>query len=493
MSRLSRSEVMGSLTWSFLEQGGTKLLTLVVQIFLARILAPELFGVLAILLVLVNIADALAQSGLGTALIQYENVKDEDYSTALWLSMFIGLIAYAVLFLAAPLISTLYGIADLTVLLRVLALRIPINSFISIQRSYLQRQLDFQKLFRANFCAALVSGLIGIALAIAGLGVWALIAQVLLQSCLACILMQRLVPWRLRLVFDRSIAKTLFSYGWKISATSVIDAIYNGISELVIGKACSISDLGYYSQGRKWPIAGIGVLSTTVQNVLFPAFSVLKKDSERLHSAIKMALVTGSFLIVPVSIFLIVSAEPAVSLLLTEKWLPCVPIFQATCVGCSILLLQLINLRAYMALGHSGLYLGLEVIKTLFSGIVICATAVYTSNIYYVAIATMVSGLVSVIGIDLWPAKKLLNYGRARQLRDIAPIFAISIISAAASYPIVFLHFSTLATFVAEAIAFFVVYLGLAKLFHIEGLNECTSIAKGLAKKVSAKNQGFPK
>lgn len=409
MSGALRDRVLGSLTWSFFEQSGTKFVTLLVQILLARILSPDLFGILAILLVFVNVADSIAQSGLGTALIQRENVTDADYSTAFWLSLSIGLASYAVLFFAAPFLSALYGVSDLTLLLRVLALRIPINSFISIQRSFLQRALDFKKLFGTSFCAAVISGMAGVVAACVGLGIWSLIIQIIVQSFLSCFFMLLLVPWKPAIAFDAVLAKRLFSYGWKISATGVIDAIYSGTSELVIGKTCSISDLGYYSQGRKWPNTGIGILSTTMQNVLFPAFSAIKSDPGRLRGAIAKALVTGSFVVVPTSVFLIVAAEPVVTLLLTDKWIACVPIFQTTCVGCCTLLLQLVNLRAYMALGHSGLYLGLEIVKTLVSGALICATALLTANIYYVAIATMVSGLISVIGIDLWPAKKYFS------------------------------------------------------------------------------------
>ena len=254
----SAKKTTASFAWSFLEQGGSKVILLAVQVVLARLLSPEAFGVLAILLVVTQVSDSIAQSGLGMALIQKNDSDDRSYSTAWWLSLGLAAILYSALFLAAPAISLFYIMPDIVVYLRVLGLIVFFNSANSIQRSFLQRSLNFKSIFTATTLAALASGVAGIAMALLGFGIWALVAQSLLQSVFICIVMWIKVSWKPALIFDAGEAKSLFSYGWKICVTGILNVIYSGISELIIGRACSAGELGLYSQGRKYPQAAIG-------------------------------------------------------------------------------------------------------------------------------------------------------------------------------------------------------------------------------------------
>ena len=274
-----RDSVARSLAWSFLEQGGSKVVTLFVQIVLARILAPEEFGIMAILLVLVNVADAVSQSGLGTALIQKSKTTDVECSTAFWLSMAVASLLFCLLFTVAPVVSAFYGERSFTPLLRVLSVVIVFNSMNSILRSRLQSAMDFKGLFKANVLAIVVSSAFGVGLALSGFGIWALVIQVVSQSACATLMLYLAASWRPSLLFDREAAKELFGYGWKICATGILNVLYMGASDLIIGKACSTGDLGYYSQGRKWPGAVVSIASNALQNVFFPVFSSLKDDS----------------------------------------------------------------------------------------------------------------------------------------------------------------------------------------------------------------------
>ena len=374
-----------SFVWSFLEQGGSKAILLLVQIILARLLSPEAFGVLAILLVVTQVSDSIAQSGLGMALIQKSDSSDGSYSTAWWLSLSLAAALYIVVFLAAPAISVFYGMPDLVAYLRVLGLIVFFNSANSIQRSFLQRSLNFKSIFAATTLAAFASGVAGIVMAFLEFGVWALVAQSLLQSAFTCIVMWVMVSWKPTFDFEAGEAKSLFGYGWKICITGILNVFYSGISELIIGRACSAGELGLYSQGRKYPQAAIGVMSNSIANVLFPMFSAIKDDASELRKAIRRGLKLGTFVVAPMSLLAAVIAEPLVTLLLTEKWLACVPIFQLTCVSNALLMLQLVNLRAYMALGDSGLYMRLQIIKVLGGGAVIWVTALLTKDIYATA------------------------------------------------------------------------------------------------------------
>lgn len=467
--------------WSFLEQGGSKVIQLVVQIVLARILSPSAFGVLAILLVVTQIADSVAQSGLGMALIQKGNVSDESYSTAWWLSISLAAVLYVFVLLGAPTIASFYNMPELVTYLRVLGLIVFFNSANSIQRSFLQHSMNFKGIFTATTTAALVSGIAGIAMAFLGFGVWALVAQSLLQSVFICIVMWIQISWKPKLIFAVDEAKDLFSYGWKICITGILNVFYSGISELILGRACSAEDLGLYSQGHKYPQAAIGMMTNAVANVLFPMFSSIKDDTLALRAAINRGLRLGTFIVAPMSLLAAVVAEPLVALLLSETWLPCVPIFQLACSANALLMLQLVNLRAYMAVGDSGLYMRLQIVKVLGGGAVIWTTALISRDIYSTAWANFFVNIFSILLVDMPPAKRLHGYSALSQIKDVLPIFALSLIASAAGFAIQFMGLGYVSELLIQCIVFAVVYLGGAKLFNFGELSEALSLVRGLA------------
>lgn len=471
--------------WSFLEQGGSKAIQLFVQIILARLLSPEAFGILAILLVVTQITDSIAQSGLGMALIQKSDADDRSYSTAWWLSLGLAAALYIVVYFTSPTISVFYNMPDLVFYLRVLGLIVFFNSANSIQRSYLQRNMNFRGIFAATTIAALISGFGGVVLAFFGFGVWSLVLQSLLQSIFICIVMWLQISWKPAFTFDVSQAWSLFSYGWKICITGILNVIYSGISELIIGRACSASELGLYSQGRKYPTAAIGVMSNSIANVLFPMFSAIKGDSEALRGAIRRGLTLGTFLVAPISLLAAVVAKPLVAILLTEKWLACVPIFQLTCISNAILMIQLVNLRAYMALGDSSLYMRLQIIKVLGGGAIIWITAAITHDIYHTAWANFIVGVISIVFVDATPAKRLHGYSSLNQVKDVLPILFLSLVAAAASLAVQLLGLGYVPELFLQVILFASVYLGGAKLFKFSELSEAASLLCGFVSRRS--------
>lgn len=477
---MTQHKTIRALIWSLLEQGGSKVINLLIQVILARLLAPEAFGVLAILLVVVEIANVLASSGLGMALIQETEVSAISYTTAFWLSTSIAFVLYTIIFFASPLFASFYAMPDLVVYLRVLSIVVFSNAFNSIQRSYLQKAMDFKPLFMANLFAMVASGILGVSLAFAGCGVWSLVAQVIAHSVLDCIAMFVYVPWKPSFAFETREAKCLFSYGWKICATGILGSLYSGISDLVIGKVCTVDGLAYYSQGRKWPNAAMSTISGALQNVMFPAFAALKKDEDAFRSAIKRALEVGQFVVVPLSVLLAVSAESLIVILLTEKWLPCVFIFQITCLSNCVLVLQLVNLRAYMALGASDLYLKLQTVKIALGIVVICGAAIVTQDVNVVALCTCLLAYVDVIGVDMQPAKRVLGFGRAQQLRSTLPSVLTASAAGLVAYSIALMGFEQPIRLLLQVLVFVFAYLLLAKLFKVPGWGECAKVMKKL-------------
>lgn len=478
---MSRSSNATSFVWSFLEQGGSKVIQLVVQIVLARLLSPEAFGVLAILLVVTQIADSVAQSGLGMALIQNSNSTDKSYSTAWWLSIGLAVVLYIAIYIGAPVIASFYKMTDLVNYLRVLGLIIIFNSANSIQRSFLQRTMNFKGIFAATTFAALASGIAGITLASLGYGVWSLVVQSLLQSVFICGVMWFQISWKPTLVFEINEARELFSYGWKICVTGILNVLYSGISELVIGRACSAGELGLYSQGRKYPQAAIGVMSNAIANVLFPLFSAIKNDPAVLHSAIKRGLRLGTFIVAPMSLLAAVVAKPLVAILLTEKWLECVPVFQLTCLTNVLLILQLVNLRTYMALGDSALYMRLEIFKAVLGGALVWFVAALTRDIYATAVANLVSVALSILFIDIAPAKRTHGYSALDQIKDILPVILLSSCAAVAGLAVQLMKLGYASELAVQCIVFAIVYLGGAKILKFKELSETVSLFRGFA------------
>lgn len=475
------NKLLSSFSWSALEQGTVKLVQLIVQIALARILAPEAFGVLAILLVLINIADIIAQSGLGTALIQDQKATSESYSTAFWLSLIVALVLYAVLFVCAPFIASFYAMDNLDMYMRVLAIVLFLNSASSIFRSNLQKDLHFKTLFKCSMSASLLSGVVGIGAALVGLNIWALVLQVLTQSLISFAYLLIKTPNRPHICFRVNEARKLFSYGWKICLTGVLNVSYTSVSELIIGKVSSHADLGYYSQGRKWPIAVIAAGSNAISNVLFPAFSKIKDNRDELVAAIKKTITVGTYVLAPFSFLMIAIAEPLVVVLMTEKWLPCVPVFQMVCIPYCVLMLELASFRAYMALGDSGLYLKLHVIKISVGIVLITATALLSRNIYVIAFVTALFELFTIIVIELQPAQRMFGFGRLQQLKCAFPAILIGIVAMIASLGVSFVIVSYLLKLIVGIVVYIAVFTGLSAVFKPIGFLEIISLAKSVS------------
>ncbi len=476
---MERKNVVTSFVWSFLEQGGVKVINLVVQIVLARLLDPEAFGVLAILVVVINVADAVAQSGMGSALVQRSDVNADSYTTAFWLSEAVALVMYLVIFSTAPAISTFYKMPELVTYLRVMGLVLLTNSANSVQRSYLQKGMDFKSLFRTNTFAALASGLVGVGAALVGLGVWALVLQTMSLSIFACLALLRVVPWKPTFTFRRDQARSLFSYGWAMAATGIINVIYSGISELILGRTVSSGQLGLYSQGRKWPTAAISAGSNAIQNVMFPALAERKDNPDEFRHAMRRALVVGTYVMAPLSMCIAAMGEPLVLLLLGDKWRACVPVFQAACVANFPMMLMLVNLRAYMALGDSRLYFRINIIKIAIGTIAIGGTALATGNIYSVAYVTAVYTVLTVFFVDMVPAKRKTGLGWAEQMRLVLPTLALSMGSMIATVLIGRLALGTGAMLVVQMVCFGAIYFGSSAMLHLEGYAEIKSILAG--------------
>lgn len=447
----------------------------VVQIILARLLLPEDYGIVALIVVFISISQIFVQSGLGTALVQRKDVTDEDFSSVFYLTLVVSLILYCILFIGAPFISAFYGQPLITPVLRVLGLTLFFGSINTIQHAVIARNFLFRKLFVSSLGAVLFSGAVGIAMAYASFGVWALVSQQLTSSIVLCIIMWFSVKWRPKLQFSLTRVKELFSFGWKILASGLIDTIYTNLSSLVIGKLYPARILGFYTRGREFPNVLASTLNSSIQTVIFTAYSKNQDNRPVVKQIMRRALVTSAFLIFPAMAGLAVVAEPMVELLLTEKWLMAVPFLQIFCVVYAMWPIQSINLQAINALGRSDIFLKLEILKKIV-GVFILAISI-PFGIYAIALGMIIVGIISII-INTFPNKILLDYSLTEQWRDILPALILSTIMSGAAYCVMFLDMSALVTIILQIIVGVSVYLGLSWLLDIESLTYLTNTMK---------------
>ncbi|MDO4290324.1 MAG: lipopolysaccharide biosynthesis protein [Eggerthellaceae bacterium] len=464
-----RSQTISSFVWKFLERGGSQVVQLVVQIILARILAPEDFGALAIMLVFVNIGNAIVQSGLNTAIVQSPDADENDCSTVFWMSFVVSVVLYCVIFFLAPTVAAFYSMSAIVWPLRILCLILPFGALNSVQVAIVQRRLQFQKVFVATMVAVIVSALFGIGLAFIGAGIWALVAQQLVYQIVNSLVMAVQVRWRPRLVFVAGRASRLFSFGWKLLASGLLEQVYQSLSDLIIGKQFNASNLGLVSQGKKYPQALGSMLDGAIQPVMLSAVSRVQSDVAYVKRLVRRALKTSTFLIVPSMTLFAVAAEPIVGLLLGEKWLPCVPFLQMYCFIYALLPIHTTNLQTLNGMGRSDLFLKLELVKKAYGICLILLAAFALRDVYLMVAMYMVTGVISTF-VNAWPNKRVIGYSYGEQLRDIAPAFALSAVAGGLALLCGFLVDNGMLQILVEVAVMAAVYLGLARLLHVESL-----------------------
>ena len=279
---MQRNKVISSFMWKLLERFSSQAISLIVTIILARKLLPSEFGIIAIILVFIELANVIIDGGLNTALIQKKNADNVDFSTILYFSLLLSGILFLILYLTAPLIGHFYDNDLLTPVMRVVGITLFLNTFNAIQRAYIAKHMLFNRLFYCNMAAIFASGITGIMMAYNGWGVWALVAQYMVNQAILTISLWYIVKWRPILVFSLQRFKGLFDYGWKIFATNMIITIYENVRSLIIGKLYQPTTLAYFDRGKQFPSLIINNISISLQTILLPAFADIQDDRERV-------------------------------------------------------------------------------------------------------------------------------------------------------------------------------------------------------------------
>ena len=431
-----------------------------VSIILARLLSPSDFGAVAIINVFIVIAHVFVISGFGSALIQNKDVDNTDFSSVLYFNIAFSVLMYILFYVTAPFIANFYGLEILCPALRVLALRIPLSAIDVVQQAYVSRHMLFKKFFIATFAGTVVSAVVGITMAFMGFGVWALVIQQLVNSTISTVILWLVVKWRPALVFSLRRMKILFSYGWKLLCTGMMEVLYQEMNNLIIGKAYSPVALAYYNNGNKYVRIIITNVNDSISFVLFPAMSRFQDDVEKIKAMTRRTMKTSTYIIFPILAGLIGVARPVIELLMTEKWLPSVPFMQIACVMLAFYPVQTANMEAIKALGHSGQFLRMEIIKKIIgvAGVVIAIQFGVMAIAFSAVITMALASIINAVAV-----RKYIGYRFSEQLTDVLPNLVISLVMGACVFAVSFFSIhSDILLLLAQGFTGLVIYIVLS-------------------------------
>lgn len=470
-----RQKTISNMIWKFSERVLAQIITLIVTIVLARILMPEDYGAVAIISAVINICNIFVVKGFGNALIQKKEADQIDFSTVFYINLALTIIIYLLLLVVSPWIASFYNLPILFPLLAVMGLRIPLAAVNSVQHAYVSRRLEFKRYFFSTLSGTLISAVVGISMAYLGMGAWALVGQYLTNTCVDTLFLWFTVKWRPELVFSFDRAKGLFSYGWKLLVASLIDEFCREIKSFAIGKVYSPAELAYYSKGNQFPNLAYTNIDASISSVLFPVMAKVQNDVPTVKRYARTSISVTSFIMFPVLVGFIASAETFTSVVLTDKWLPIVPYMRILCAGYLFSTLLTANLQAMKAIGRSDAYLRFNVIKNVSTLIMLMITI--PISVKAVAIgAALMSAFFMVI--NSFPNKKLLNYGLMEQLGDVFPCMLVSFVMGIAVYCIQYLGLSVGFTLFLQFIVGVLIYVSMAKLIKLFGWTYMINLLK---------------
>ena len=462
---MNGNKVFSNLIWRFSERVGAKLISVIVNLILARILAPELYGTVAIVLVFTEILQVFVESGFGTALIQKKDADDLDFSSVFFFNLAVSVVLYAMLFAAAPLIAKLYRKPELLEIVRVVGLILIIAGVRNVQQAYVSRNMLFKRFFFATLGGTVIAAIVGIGMAVKGFGVWAYVAQYLLNNLVGTLILWFTVKWRPKLQFSLERLKGLFSYGWKLLVSSVLNIVSDKLRPLLIGYRFSASDLSFYNEGILFPNLIVDNVNSSIDSVLLPALSQQQDSAENVKAMTRRAIQISSYIMWPLMIGLFVCAKPLVSLLLGEQWLPCIPFLRIFSLYYALFPIHTANLNAIKAMGRSDIFLKLEILKRILDFAFVLVTLFI--GVRAMAIGLLIEGVLCLF-INAFPNRKLCGYAFSEQVRDIFPAFLLSAVMGAVVFALTFLGLGDLLTLILQVLAGAAIYVASSAVLKLE-------------------------
>jgi O-antigen/teichoic acid export membrane protein len=462
---IGKKKILSSLYWKFLERGGTQGLQFVVSVILARLLLPSDYGIIGLITIFISISAVFVQSGFGTALIQKANADETDFSSVFFLSLAVATALYLLLFFTAPIIARFYREPILVPVIRVLAITLLFGAINCVQNAMVSRTMLFRRFFFSSMGGIIGSGGLGIAMAYRGYGVWSLVAQQLTNNLLVTCILWFTVKWRPRAHFSFWRVKTLFNFSGKLLASSLLDTVFTNIYGLVIGKVYNAAMLGFYNRAFQFPNIIESNIDASIQSVMLPALASRQNDRPAVKSMARRSMKTSSYIIMPLMLGMAAIAKPLVSLLLTDRWLPCVPFVRLLCLSFAIMPIQTANLSAINALGRSDIFLKLELIKKAL--VTVALVISIPLGIYAMVIGRVITAYMASF-INSYPNKRLMNYTFFEQWKDMLPSMLLAAFMAGVALCVEMLHLRNSLTVLIQIAIGMIIYIGGSKVLHFE-------------------------
>ena len=410
---------MWSAADAFLGQG----VTFLVGIVLARLLSPDEYGLIGICLIFNTVLCGIVDSGFSTALIRKKDCTDEDYNTMFLTNLGISIVLYGLLFVSSPLVAHFFGRQELTALVRATGLLLFFNALSITQVTILTKRIDFKTKTKASLISAILSGIVGIAMAYTGFGVWALVGQMLSKQLLYTLCLWVLNKWWPTLKFSAQSFRYMWGFGWKLLVSGLLENIWNQLYQVVVGKFYSPATLGQYTRGREYASIFSSNLSSIIQRVSYPVLSQIQDDKQRMVEGYRRVIKMTMFITAICMISLGAVAEPLIYCLIGPQWHEAATYLPLICISMAFYPLHAINLNMLKVLGRSDIFLYLEIIKKIIGIIPICIGIFI--DIYWMLVASILIGFVSLY-LNSWYTGKALGYTFWKQIRDIAPAFGIA-------------------------------------------------------------------
>lgn len=438
---LIKDATLSGAKWGAIEKFSVQGIRFVLSLIMARLLAPTDYGQVSIIMIFIMLSDTLVDSGFNNALIRKKNHTEEDYSTVFYFNVIIALVCYGVLWFMAPFVAKFFNMPLLCSLLRVQSLSVIINSLLAVQVSRLTIALNFRALAKCSLMASLLSGVVGVALAYIGMGVWALVGQTIISCIINLICVCWFCRWFPLLSFSKTSFHEMFAYGSKLLASSIINKLYQNLTTFIIGKFYSSKDLGFYDRGTGLAFFPTDSINGIMQKVTFPIMAKIQDDEARLIEVYRKYIKMLSMVIFFSSILLAALAKPLIYVVLGAKWSGAVIFCQIYVFSVCFNHIDVVNLNLLYIKGRSDLVLKLEFIKKTLSTLVLIASIPF--GLVAICISRVIHTQITIIS-DSYYIGKFYSYGFINQCKDIWHYFLISLIACFPAFVLSFFNFHNL-------------------------------------------------
>lgn len=447
--------------------------TFIVGLVLARLLSPDEYGLIGICLIFTTVLNGIVDSGFSNALIRKKNVTDEDYNTMFTTNMAISIVLYVLLFISAPFVSDFFHRIELIALVRVTGLILFLNALSITQVTILTKNIDFKTKTKASLVSAIISGVIGIAMAFMGYGVWSLVAQQLSKQLLYTLCLWVLSKWWPKFTFYKDSFKYMWGFGWKLLASGILNNVWNQLYQVVIGRCYTSSTLGHYTRANEYASIFSSNLTLIVQRVSYPVLAEIQDDKERMVQGYRKVIKITMFVTAVCMISLGAVSEPLIYTLIGTKWQEAATYLPLICISMSLYPLHAINLNILQVLGRSDIFLYLEILKKIV-GIVPIVIGIFC-GIYYMLLTSILTGVISLY-LNTWYTGKTLNYSFWKQLRDIAPSYFTALVIAVAVYFLKYLSLPYYVVLMLQIIVGLVACITISEIFKFDEYKELKTI-----------------